>query len=147
MMNLMKPSNTAVTLNTHALILLTEKLTVRDKVVNITKIFLKQHVHTTTLTLSMLENYAVHAMVVLQPTLEMTLMIPILAKEKNVLRLKYVERDLFAQNRRTKMVIGNLFVSLTQRTTAKEQMEHGEGTLLNPMDTGSSILIRPPVTG
>ena len=37
------------------------------------------------------------------------------------------------------MVIGNLFVSLTQRTTAKEQMEHGEGTPLNPTDTGSSI--------
>ena len=46
------------------------------------------------------------------------------------------------------MAAMSLFASQkTQLTTVRAQTEHGEETLLNPTDTGSSIQMIPQATG
>ena len=45
------------------------------------------------------------------------------------------------------MATGRLFVSLTQPTMVKVQMEPGEEALMNPTDTGSSTMMAQLATG
>jgi hypothetical protein len=60
---------------------------------------MKQNVHIWTLTLSLQQIYAVHVEVVRLSTLEMTLMILILAKEKNAPKPISVKKDFFAETK------------------------------------------------
>ena len=58
-----------------------------------------------------------------------------------------VNLDFSARTRRMKVAIQSQSASLTQLTTVKVQMEHGEETRLIPTDTGSSIQMIPLATG
>ena len=58
-----------------------------------------------------------------------------------------VLKALFAQNSKTKMATGRLFVSLTQLIMVKVLMVLGEDPQMNPMDIGLSMMKAQPATG
>jgi hypothetical protein len=51
-----------------------------------------------------------------------------------------VNLDFFAKTRKMTVAIGSPFASSTQLITVRVRMELGEETLLNPTDTGSSMM-------
>ena len=59
----------------------------------------------------------------------------------------FVNTDFFAQNRKMKMATGRLYVSLTQPTMVRVQMEPGEDIHLNTTDTGSLTMMALVATG
>ena len=58
-----------------------------------------------------------------------------------------VNLDFSARTRRMKVAIQSQSASLTQLTTVKVQMEHGEDTQMNPTDTGSLMMMAQLATG
>ena len=86
------------------------------------------------------------------PKTKMTIIMLLKVKRADIMTMtsdmtSFVNLDYFAKTRRMTAAIRSQSASLIQLTMVRVQMEPGEDIHLNTTDTGSSILIRPPVTG